>query len=99
MWRRGPDSRMWFLRLATALVLPAAVAGQVVHPAPVPQPWQAPPQPSRPPPIFPAYLLPLFVVFVAAALRLKKQREQEEEEDVTPHLTDPATAFEYKIIR
>jgi hypothetical protein len=98
MRRRGPDSRLWFLSLATALVLPAAVAGQVVQPAPVPQPWQAPPQPYRPPPIFPAYLLPLFVVVVAAH-RLKKQREQEEEEEVTPHLTDPATAFEYKIIR
>jgi hypothetical protein len=99
MRRRVPDSRLWFLGLATALVLPAAVAGQVVQPLPVPQPWRAPPQPSRPPPVFPAFLLPLFVVVVAAAHRLKKQREQEEEEEVTPHLTDPATAFEYKIIR
>jgi hypothetical protein len=99
MRRRVPDSRLWCLGLATALALPAAIAGQVVQPAPLPQqPWRAPPQPYRPPPIFPAYLLPLFVVVAAAAYRLKKQREQEEEEDVT-HLTDPAAAFEYKIIR
>src|SRR3954467_13567060 len=100
MRQRGPNSRLWCLGLATALVLPAAVAGQVVQPAPVQQqPWRAPPQPYRPPPVFPAFLLPLVVVVVAAAHRLKKQREQEEEEEVTPHLTDPATAFEYKIIR
>jgi hypothetical protein len=58
-----------------------------------------PPQRTSPPTtLFPAYLLPLFVALAAAAYRVKKQREQEEEE-MTSHLTDPATASEFKIIR
>src|SRR5262245_10355715 len=94
-------SRLRSLALAAVLALPAAALAQPPVPFPPlpPQlPWVPAQPPTQPATVFPAFLLPLFLALVAVANQVKKQREQEEEE-MTPHLTDPAVAAEYKIIR
>jgi hypothetical protein len=100
MWPLFLRLRLQHVALGAVLALPAALAGQPVPQPPQPPlpPGPSPPQPYRQPPVFPVALLPCFVAIAAAAYLLQKRLEEEEEE-VTPHLSDPTTAFEYKIIR
>jgi hypothetical protein len=87
---------------AGPLAAPAQPAGPKpvgpAQPVPWPEPPPAPPVYHPPPPVY-LNLLPALLGVAVAVYALKKLLEREEEEEVTPHLTDPTTAFEYKIIR
>jgi len=44
-------------------------------------------------------MLPVFIVILIAVWAMQRKLQQEEEEEVTPLSADPATGFEYKIMR
>jgi hypothetical protein len=81
------------------LAQPPPIKGPIGPAGPVQQwPPQQAPQPNRnPTSIFPAFsgVFVIFLVIIAA----QKKRQQEEEEEVTPTMMDPASGFEYKIVR
>jgi len=93
------------LILAQPIELPAQPPKQpgVPQPPGPPQPpWVAPQQP-KPQHYNPATplpgMLPVFIVILIAVWAMQRKLQQEEEEEVTPLSADPATGFEYKIMR
>jgi len=71
-------------------------------PGPPQQPWvapqQAPPRSHNPTTPFPG-MLPVLVAIFVVVWAIQRKLQQEEEEEVTPLSADPATGFEYKIMR
>src|SRR5688500_7759349 len=67
--------------------------------AQVPQVWNPPPQPAQPQPPTPLFsILPSYLALLVVFIALKKQA-QDEEEEMSTHMTDPITTFEFKIFR